>query len=148
MTNPDGAAAAAGTGSFRTIADAECRELLSVGVIGRLAFHSSAGLQLMPLNYFYSDGRIYLRVDAESIFAELKNGADEVAFEVDHHDDHVKQAWSVMVQGSLRAVNEPEELQTLRNERRLQPWAVGERSLYLCIEPATITGRAVKRNAR
>ncbi len=148
MTSPEDSAAAGGTGLFGSISEDECRELLAVGVIGRVAFHSSAGLQLIPLNYFYSDGGIYLRVDANSVLAELENGSDEVAFEVDYHDDLIKRAWSIMVQGSISAVTDPEELEALHDQRRMQPWALGERTLYLRIEPVTITGRAVKRNAR
>lgn len=148
MTTSGNSAASEGTGSFGSISEDECRELLSVGVIGRVAFHSSAGPQLIPLNYFYSKGAIYIRVDGHSVLAELERRSDEIVFEVDYHDDLIKQAWSVMVQGSINTVTATEELQRLRNERRLQPWAIGEHNLYLRIEPVTITGRAVKRNAR
>ena len=129
MTSSDIPAASAGTGSSESISEDKCRELLSVGVIGHVTFHSSAGLQLIPLNYFYPNGGIYIRVDVDSVLAELEHGSDEVAFEVDYHDDLVKQAWSVMVQGSISAVTESEELEKLHGQRRMQPWAIGEREL-------------------
>lgn len=148
MSDSDKSADAAGTGTYVSIPESECRELLSVGVIGRVAFNSSDGIQLIPLNYFYLDGGVYFRVDAKSSLGELAKGSDDVAFEVDYHADLIKQAWSVMVKGHIGAVTEPDELSTLLDNRKLAPWAVGDRQLYLRLDPVTISGRKVKRNAR
>lgn len=136
------------SGSFSAIAENECRELLSGGAIGRIAFNSTSGIQLLPINYLYLDGALYCRVDAESVLGELAKGSDDVAWGVDYVDELVKEAWSVLVKGSIRAVTEDEEMTKLRGQRKLEPWAVGDRQLYLCLEPVTITGRRVKRNAR
>lgn len=135
-------------GFFSTIAESECRDLLSSGTIGRIAFNSASGIQLLPLNYLYLDGAAYCRVDAGSVLGELADGSDDVAFEVDYVEELVKEAWSVLVTGSIRAVTEAEEMAKLLGQRKLEPWAIGDRQLYLRLEPVTITGRRVKRNAR
>lgn len=146
MTSSDSPVGAAASGSFSAISEDECRTLLSVGIIGRVAFNSSAGIELIPLNYLYLNGAIYFRVDAASLLGELRHGTHEVAFEVDYHDDLIKQAWSVMVKGNVGAVTDPDELDTLRGKPDVDPWALGDRQLRLRLEPVVITGRKVKRN--
>ena len=136
------------TGFFSTIAASECRELLSGGTIGRIAFNSDVGIQLLPLNDLYLDGSIYCRVDAGSVLGELAGGSDDVAFGVDYVEELFKEAWSVLVTGTIGAVTEAAEMAKLRGQRKLEPWAIGDRQLYLRLEPVTITGRRVKRNAR
>lgn len=148
MTDSENTRDSMGTGSFRSIPESECRELLSVGVIGRIAFNSATGIQLLPLNYVYLNGSVYFRVDASSVLGELADGADDVAFEVDYLESLVKQAWSVLAKGHIGAVTDSAELESLLGERRLEPWALGDRELYLRLEPASLTGRKVKRNAR
>ena len=148
MTDSEDSGDSIVTGSFRSIAESECRELLAVGVIGRIAFNSAGGIELLPVNYLYLNGSVYLRVDASSVLGELADGAHDVAFEVDYIEDLVKQAWSVLVKGHIGAVTDSAELESLLGERRLEPWALGDRQLYLRLEPTSLTGRKVKRNAR
>jgi hypothetical protein len=135
-------------GSFTSIPESECRQLLSLGVIGRIAFNSSTGIQLLPVNYLYLDGSVYFRVDASGVLGELADGADDVAFEVDYLEELVRQAWSVLVKGPIGAVSDPAELEPLLGQRRLEPWALGERQLYLRLNPTVVSGRKAKRNAR
>lgn len=135
-------------GSFTSIPVSECRQLLSLGVIGRIAFNSATGIQLLPVNYLYLDGNVYFRVDASGVLGELAEGADDVAFEVDYLEELVRQAWSVLVKGPVGAVSDPVELEPLLGQRRLEPWALGDRQLYLRLKPTAISGRKVKRNAR
>jgi len=148
MTDSDETVDTEGTGTFTSIPESECRELLSVGTVGHLAFHGTAGIQLFPLNFLYQDGFIYFRVDAGSELGGLAEGSADVAFGVDHLDELVKQAWSVVAKGRIGAVTDSAELDSLHGHRKLQPWAVGDRRLYLRLEPVTVTGRKVKRNAR
>lgn len=147
MTASDSSTDPAGSGSFTTIPESECRVLLSVGFIGRIAFNSPAGIQLVPVNYLYQGKSVYLRVSAESVFGILADGADDVAFQVDHLEQLFKQAWSVLVKGRIAAVTDPAELESLRGQRKLEPWALGDRQLYLRLDPVKVTGRKVKRNA-
>lgn len=135
------------TGTFTTIAESECRDLLAGGAVGRIAFNSTAGIQLLPLNYLYLGGNVYCRVDADSILGELAAGSVDVAFGVEYVDELVKEAWNVMVKGRIGAVTEAEEMAPLLHQRKLESWALGDRQLYLRLEPVTITGRKVKRNA-
>lgn len=147
MIDNDESMIAADAGMFASIAETECRELLSVGAIGRIAFKGADGIELLPLNYLYLDGHLYFRVDASSALGGLAEGSDDVAFGVDYIDELVKQAWSVLVKGRIGAVTDSAEMESLRGQRKLEPWAVGDRRLYLRLEPVKITGRKVKRNA-
>lgn len=137
-----------GSGTFTSIVESECRELLSVATIGRLAFNGTEGIQLLPVNFLYLQDNVYFRVDASSVLGELAAGSDDVAFEVDYLEELVKEAWSVLVKGRIGTVSDSSELESLLGQRRLEPWALGDRQLYLRLVPVTITGRKVKRNAR
>ena len=137
-----------GAGVFTVLSEAECRELLEIGTIGRLAFHSTSGLELLPLNYLFLDGCVYLRVDRSSVFGDLIDGTDEVAFQADYHQDLSRQAWSVSVKGRIDAVSDVAEIEDLSSRRQMKPWAIGERTLFLRVTPASFAGRKVIRYAR
>jgi hypothetical protein len=66
----------------------------------------------------------------------------EAAFEVDVIDSERRAGWSVMLLGRGRLLN-VEEIAELRRCRRLEPWAVGARRLYVRIPWRTITGRFI-----
>lgn len=138
----------AGSGVHTKISVTECRELLSVAVIGRIAFNSATGMQLIPVNFLFSDGNVYLQVNAASVMGQLGAGMEDVAFETDHHEDLYQQAWSVMVNGSIEQVTDQQEVERIRSHRQLQPWAVGDRNMFLRLTPRAISGRKVVRHAR
>lgn len=147
MTDFDGAELATSAGQFTTLSPDECKELLEISVIGRIAFHSAAGLELLPINFLYLDGFIYTRVDKSSVIGELAAGVDEVAFQTDFHEDLYRQGWSVSVKGSVEAVTNELELANLGPRRQLKPWAIGDRNLFLRLTPRTFSGRKVIRYA-
>ena len=139
---------AEGEGLFTVLSEEECRSLLEVSTIGRLAFHSTAGLELLPLNFLFLDGCVYARVDRSSVIGDLAEGADEVVFQTDYHEDLYRQAWSVTVKGRIDAVTDVADLAELSTRRQLKPWATGERTLYLRLSPVSFSGRKLVRYAR
>ena len=118
-----------------TIDPAECRQLLAERTVGRVAWRSSEGLVVLPLNYAYQDDQILMRVSGHSILAELVGG-HEVAFEVEDLDDSTLNGWTVLVRGTTM----PHDGAVPAS---LKPWAPGERDVVVRLVIDTVTGRSV-----
>ncbi len=118
-------------------------ELLSSHRFGRIAVHGRDGLAIFPVNYVWSQGRVAIRTRPGTKLAAAAQS--EVAFEIDGIDEAARQGWSVLVTGAGYEVTDTldEESRALR-DLPVQPWAPGERSSWLRIEPRAITGRMVK----
>lgn len=134
-------------GVFSTLTPEQCHELLAVGIIGRIAFNSSKGITILPLNYLQLDGEIYCRVSVDSVLGELAHDVGEIAFQADQHEDLYRKAWSVTANGTADEVTDPDLLDRLRNHRQLQPWALGTREVFIRVTVNRIAGRRVIRYA-
>lgn len=123
-------------GHFTRLEGDECRQLLRGQKVGRVAWRSSLGLQVLPVTYGMLGEAIVLRTSPDSILAELADGA-EACFYIDDLDAETLTGWSVLVQGTAgrHQGDEPEFF--------ADPWAPGERPLTVTITPATYSGRAV-----
>jgi len=124
------------------ISSDECRRLLSEDVIGRVAVVIGATPMILPVNYALDGEDIIMRTMPGS---RLDLGQGHAAFEVDNFDRTTQSGWSVLVTGHLEEVSwynskEMERLQALP----VQPWATGERNLWLRLRPGFITGRIVR----
>jgi len=127
---------------FSAISPTRCMELLSSQGIGRVAWHSTNGLQILPVTYAFYDGTIVFRTSPNSVLADLSN-LSEVVFEIDEIDQRGHQGWSVVARGPAQAVAEPREVSRLLSEAGVVPWAPGSRNLLIQITPAKVTGRTV-----
>lgn len=108
--------------------------------VGRLGVTDADGQPLIvPVNYCMDGDSVVFRAAPESLIAR-RALERRVAFEVDDVDAAWQEGWSVLVQGTARRITDVVELARLRR-LRLQPWAPGERPLYLRIDPQVITGR-------
>jgi hypothetical protein len=67
---------------------------------------------------------------------------EPVAFEVDQTDAAMRTGWSVLIQGAVHHVDAKEERASLLAVG-LEPWAGGERALFLRIVPSLVTGRRI-----
>lgn len=119
----------------------ECRALLSTHGVGRVALTTQNGPAVLPVNYEVTDGMIAFRTAPGSTAAAA--AGSEVAFEVDHIDDAMSQGWSVLVVGRGRAVTDPETLRRLEGAAHTEPWAGGERSMWLVVDMERLTGRRI-----
>ena len=131
------------SGRLAPIAEEECWQLLGTTTVGRLAFTTDAGIEILPLNFIVFERQIYYRTEAGSAIAELAEGRDDVAFEVDYHDDLNQSGWSVLVKGSTAEAAATEAARALASTGRLGPWAPGNRSLVIVLSPRTLSGRKV-----
>lgn len=121
---------------------AECRRLIAPGGIGRIAFGTTSGPLVLPVNFAVVAGTIVIRTAEGSAVA---GHADErVAFEVDHIDEALSQGWSVLVRGPAHRVAHPAELQNIRRDAALWPWPGGDRDVYVRLIPQVITGRRIE----
>jgi len=121
----------------------ECMRLLASVRLGRLAWASDAGPQVLPVNHSVLDGNIVLRTDLYSTVAEgTRSGT--VAFEADELDDRLRSGWSVLVLGQAEHVEDPKEMADLFH-RMGEPWAPGSRPLVARVVPSQVTGRRFHR---
>jgi nitroimidazol reductase NimA-like FMN-containing flavoprotein (pyridoxamine 5'-phosphate oxidase superfamily) len=120
---------------------AECRRLIAPGGIGRIAFGTTSGPVVLPVNFAVVAGTIVLRTSEGSMIEG--HADDRVAFEVDHLDEALCQGWSVLVRGLAHRVAHPAELHHVRRDTEVWPWPGGDRDVYVRIIPDRITGRRI-----
>ncbi len=122
------------TGHFTRLEGEECRQLVRDHSVGRVAWPSASGLQVLPVAYVTDGERILFRTDPASVLGELRRPMP-VAFEVDDIDVATATGWSVLIHGLAEAY--PQEPPALLS------WAPGDRTLVIAITPSTYSGRAV-----
>lgn len=119
---------------------ATCRDLLTSGVVGRAAICTPSGPRIFPVNYSVIDDAIYFRTSPYSVLGTYA-WQSKLAFEVDQFDYEYHRGWSVVAIGQGRAVEEPDELATVRTVWEPRPWASGARQLYVRLEWEELSGR-------
>ena len=129
---------------------AECLRLLSLAVVGRIAFTGRYDLTVLPVNYRLVNGAILFRTGQDSMTGEdLRTGiahADyRVAFEVDDYDEATREGWSVLIQGPAHHLDTPAEQETAL-AAGVEAWPSGEKDHFIRITPARITGRSIRRS--
>jgi nitroimidazol reductase NimA-like FMN-containing flavoprotein (pyridoxamine 5'-phosphate oxidase superfamily) len=129
------------------LSEAESLRLIGQAQIGRIGFTGRFGPVVLPVNFKLVDGAVIFRTEEYGHIAEdLRTGitgADyKVAFEVDQTDAAMRTGWSVLIQGAVHHVDDKEERASLLAVG-LEPWAGGERALFLRIVPSLVTGRRI-----
>ena len=128
--------------------EAESLRLIAPGGIGRIAYNSRFGPAVLPVNYTWHDGAIVFRTTRHSALDEdlqtgIAGGEYMVAFEIDDLDFPGRRGWSVLIQGPAHHVEAETERQAAM-AAGVEPWAGGERELFLRIVPHRITGRRIR----
>jgi transcriptional regulator with XRE-family HTH domain len=126
---------------LRELGPDECRARLSTHGVGRVAVSTPDGPAVIPVNYEVIDDAIAYRTAPGSVPAAAVGA--EVAFEADHVDEAMSQGWSVLVVGPARAVTEPDAVRRLSECAHTEPWAGGEREMWVSIQPTRLTGRRI-----
>ncbi|ANZ13823.1 DNA-binding protein [Streptomyces noursei ATCC 11455] len=119
----------------------ECRARLSTHGVGRVAVSTPDGPAVLPVNYEVIDDAIAFRTAPDS--APAAAVGTEVAFEVDHVDETMSQGWSVLAVGPAQVVTEPDTVRRLAELAHSEPWAGGEREMWVSIQPVRLTGRRI-----
>lgn len=126
----------------------ECLQLLAEHQhsVGRLAFVEARQPAILPVNYALSEDRVIFRT-AQGTKLDMALRGAQVAFEIDHVDDVNRTGWSVLVRGRSDVVTHPDQLLLVATSG-LTPWAEGEKSNWVVIQPEMVTGRRVPVSGR
>jgi len=119
----------------------ECFELLAGQRLGRLAFVDALGPIVLPVNFVLDTHMVVIRTD-EGTKLDIASHGGRVAFEVDQIDAVTGSAWSVLIRGEAIEVTDGQELARL-STLPLHPLAPGQKSHYVRILPALVTGRRI-----
>jgi Pyridoxamine 5'-phosphate oxidase len=126
---------------LETLSEDECRRLLADGGVGRFVFTTERGPMAVPVNYRIMDDDVVFRTAADTRLAAVSD-VEPVSFEVDRVDEAMGAGWSVLITGRVRRVD-PDEFRRLE-ELGVEPWAGGQRSVYLRIERRDVSGRRIR----
>ena len=128
------------SGATVELSASESWGLLREQLVGRLAVVSNDDPQpdIFPVNYIVDHGSIVFRTAAGTKLAAAVDRP--VAFEVDGYDPASGEAWSVVVKGTAREVNDLDEVIDAL-DLPLFPWHAPPKPRIVRIEPDLISGR-------
>ena len=120
----------------------KCEELLRASIVGRVAFSTAAGPEVVPVNYTTVGDAVVFRTSPYSQLGRQASGTP-LAFEIDHidYDDH--KGWSVIAYGVGELVEDTSELQEVTGFWNPKPWAGGARPLYVRLRWKRLSGRRI-----
>ena len=121
------------------LSESECWSLLREADVGRLGVAIGDHPDIFPINHFVDGNTIVFRSGAGTKLAAAVLGRS-VAFEVDGYDAERGEAWSVVVKGKAREVENMFEFLDAE-QLPLFPWHRGPKPNIVRIEPEDITGR-------
>ena len=129
--------------------EAECLRLISAGGVGRVGYSGRFGPTILPVNFALYEQTIVFRTGQHSPMGEdLRTGiADaeyKVAFEIDEISPATREGWSILVQGGAHPVDSETERASVM-QSGVEPWAGGEKELFVRVVPTRITGRRIRR---
>ena len=139
---------------FREIDQNDIRSVLARNQVGRLAFTAGGEVDIRPLHYAYSAGKIYGRTSPGAKFIAISELPAKVAFEVDEVES-VFHWTSVIARGRFQVLSahgtDAEEwrmavglLRRVIKDAFLDEDPVPERDVIFCITVEETTGRAAK----
>jgi hypothetical protein len=108
---------------LQTLTAAECHDLLSPGGVGRVAFTTTDGPVVLPVNYAMTGQTVIFRTAPDTVLAGYLDGP--AGFEVDRLDETLSQGWSVLVTGRAVRVTSEAEVRHLEQHASVRPWAGG-----------------------
>ncbi len=120
----------------------ECTSYLKSRRVGRLGFVEGGWPIVLPINYrLTDDGEIVFKSVVGSKTAAAARSA-MACFEVDDIDRADQPMWSVVAQGELRLVRNPQDLHTAwQNDP--EPWIEGDEWAWLRLVPLSVSGRRI-----
>lgn len=126
----------------RELDERTCLELLSSGVVGRVAVCTPEGPHIVPINYALHGDAVVFRTSPYSVLG-ARAWNQRLALEIDHVDYERRSGWSVVAAGMGEMIEDPDELATIRSLWDPSPWAGGARQLYVKLRWDSLTGRKI-----
>jgi len=118
----------------------KCRELLAAGVFGRVGVCTPQTPVILPVNYAVVGEAIIFRTTPHGVVANHEWDSP-IAFEVDHVDYADHKGWSVLATGRADRIEDADEIARIKRTWEPQPWAGGDRPLYVRLAWEELTGR-------
>ena len=136
-------------GVAEPMGEAECMRLISAGGVGRIGYTGRFGPTVVPVNYAVHEGTIVFRTGQHSPMGEdlrtgIEHAESKVAFEIDEISPATREGWSILVQGRAHPVDSDAERASVM-QSGVEPWAGGEKELFVRVTPTRITGRRIRR---
>jgi hypothetical protein len=141
---PLGSADAVAGAILEPLSQAQCQAHLGAGGVGRVIFNALRGPVALPVNYRYAKGEVLFNTTVNAS-KELET-EPKVGFEIDRIDDVFSEAWSVIVTGSARRLDHPDQL-VEHALHGVAPWAGGHRGAVVAITAEEVTGRVIVHDA-
>lgn len=134
-------AAAEAAAGLMKLDPTECMELLAAKSVGRIAYASNAGARILPVNYILVGDSIIFRTVADGEI--FHHALDSIcAFEIDETDEFFQSGWSVVAVGRLQLAT-ADDFTHMRYGKLPEPWAAGNRNLFLRLPCKQVSGRRV-----
>ncbi|MHA7238707.1 pyridoxamine 5'-phosphate oxidase family protein [Arthrobacter sp. TMS1-12-1] len=122
-----------------TLTPSQCWALATTQSLGRLGFFHEGFLNIFPVNYFVLDERVYFRTRADGSIAG--SHLEHAAFQVDATDRTSQSGWTILANGPVTRVEDPDLLKTLWGRLSEEPWAPGLRDVFYELAPTRMRGR-------
>jgi nitroimidazol reductase NimA-like FMN-containing flavoprotein (pyridoxamine 5'-phosphate oxidase superfamily) len=133
-----------GSATVQELTEAGCRARLAAATVGRVGYVSPHGLQIIPLNYRLAGATLMLATSPGSSLAQLGEMGAAVAFEVDYHSPDFTVAWSVLMQGNVRQLDEAARRRLAELRPSLHSWLGETATLHLEFVPQRFSGRVLQ----
>ena len=121
----------------------DCWDLLAATPVGRIGVLNDSAPEVYPVNHVVDDRTIVFRTEPGSKLRGLLR-SPAVCYEVDGIDPEERTGWSVLVKGTARQIDDPDELRRVA-DLDLRYWALGPKDHWIRITPAEVTGRRIWR---
>ncbi len=118
-----------------------CWELVSGAAVGRVGVLVDSAPEIYPINYAVDGETIVFRTDPGTKLRAVDR-SPSVCFEVDQVDPEDRSGWSVLIKGRATELTSAADLLTA-SELPLHFWTSGDKSRWVRIVPAEITGRRI-----
>lgn len=138
---PPGQSGAAHRPVLIRLTETECWDRLGTHGVGRIALPAEPAPAVFPVNYAVEGRSILYRTASDGPVAAASG--TEVSFQADRIDDRFSRGWSVLMSGAAQQIDDPDTLQRLTEQTTVEPWAGGDRPLWIRIEPTETTGRRI-----
>jgi len=117
----------------------ECLRLLGEVHVGRVGISTEALPVVLPVNFVLDGERVVFSSAPGTKLYVAATGA-QMTFEADDVDPTARTGWSVCVTGPGTLVDDPAEVDRLR-DLPLDTWAPAGRPSFVVIEAQVVTGR-------
>jgi hypothetical protein len=140
---PPGQRGAATHPALADLSPDQCEALIAPGGVGRILYvEEGRGPVAIPVNYQMDGNDVLFRTASGAGIGDGIQGAS-VSFAVDHIDEALGEGWSVLLTGTASVVTDLAELERVA-VLRIEPWADGDRPIYVRLRPRRVTGRAIR----